>query len=540
MEVDLLKFKKNIISWYPIEKKDTVLQIGADQEINQALLRKTDNVVVIDDIDEFEMKANFDYVTLIGNFENLSSEKDVIELIDFAQSCLSKDGKILIAMKNKFGMKYWTGEKESGNSAIFDTIVSKKENVLGLAKIKSILDSFKLKYKFYYPLPDYNTTNVIFTDEYLPTNDSIDARDLTYCKEDEFLLFSERDAYKQIITEDKKQFPFFANSFFIEVSEKDNFQDIRYVGFGITRKEKHRIQTVIRKKHVEKTADNDNAKEHIENMSRNIAVLNKAKVETLDKYNHEMIISEFLSNVQSFDEVLMNIYVEKGFDEVIQRIKEFKKEILEKLLKEDVQANESTVFEKYNIELPNELKSKLSFTKNGILDLIFQNCLVKGNKIFVYDQEWYEENVPIEFILYRAIFYFTELNKQENIEKIYKELELTDYIKYFEELETSIQASIVDKGMWELHRNSTKSLGGSKNFIECYENKLGAADNHIKELENEIKEYQAGIEELNNLIKEKDAGLVDYANQLRTISNSLSWKITKPIRSISGLLRKNK
>ena len=307
MEVDLLKFKKNIISWYPIEKKDTVLQIGADQEINQALLRKTDNVVVIDDIDEFEMKANFDYVTLIGNFENLSSEKDVIELIDFAQSCLSKDGKILIAMKNKFGMKYWTGEKESGNSAIFDTIVSKKENVLGLAKIKSILDSFKLKYKFYYPLPDYNTTNVIFTDEYLPTNDSIDARDLTYCKEDEFLLFSERDAYKQIITEDKKQFPFFANSFFIEVSEKDNFQDIRYVGFGITRKEKHRIQTVIRKKHVEKTADNDNAKEHIENMSRNIAVLNKAKVETLDKYNHEMIISEFLSNVQSFDEVLMNI-----------------------------------------------------------------------------------------------------------------------------------------------------------------------------------------------------------------------------------------
>lgn len=540
MEVDLLKFKKNIISWYPIEKKDTVLQIGADQEINQALLRKTDNVVVIDDIDEFEMKANFDYVTLIGNFENLSSEKDVIELIDFAQSCLAKDGKILIAMKNKFGMKYWTGEKESGNSAIFDTIVSKKENVLGLAKIKSILDSFKLKYKFYYPLPDYNTTNVIFTDEYLPTNDSIDARDLTYCKEDEFLLFSERDAYKQIITEDKKQFPFFANSFFIEVSEKDNFQDIRYVGFGITRKEKHRIQTVIRKKHVEKTADNDNAKEHIENMSRNIAVLNKAKVETLDKYNHEMIISEFLSNVQSFDEVLMNIYVEKGFDEVIQRIKEFKKEILEKLLKEEIQTGEPTVFEKYNIELPNELKSKLSFTKNGILDLIFQNCLVKGNKIFVYDQEWYEENVPIEFILYRAIFYFTEFNKQENIEKIYKELDLTDYIKYFEELETSIQASIVDKDMWELHRNSTKSLGGSKNFIECYENKLGAADNHIKELENVIKEYQAGIEELNNLIKEKDAGLVDYANQLRAISNSLSWKITKPIRSISGLLRKNK
>ena len=73
MEVDLLKFKKNIISWYPIEAKDTVLQVGEDEEIYKELLKKTSKVVVIEKIDEFEMKANFDYVTLIGNFENLET-----------------------------------------------------------------------------------------------------------------------------------------------------------------------------------------------------------------------------------------------------------------------------------------------------------------------------------------------------------------------------------------------------------------------------------------------------------------------------------
>ena len=67
MEVDLLKFKKNIISWYPIEAKDTVLQVGEDEEIHKELLKKTSKVVVIEKIDEFEMKANFDYVTLIGH-----------------------------------------------------------------------------------------------------------------------------------------------------------------------------------------------------------------------------------------------------------------------------------------------------------------------------------------------------------------------------------------------------------------------------------------------------------------------------------------
>ena len=140
-----------------------------------------------------------------------------------------------------------------------------------------------------------------------------------------------------------------------------------------------------------------------------------------------MIISKFLPDAKSFDEVLMEIYNKKGLDEVIKHIKEFKCEILDKLL-ENKKDNtnfdiKNTVFEKYNVEISNELKEKLHFTKNGILDLIFQNCLVKGNKIFAYDQEWYEENVPVEFILYRAIFYFTELKKRIDINKVYEKLD---------------------------------------------------------------------------------------------------------------------
>lgn len=537
MEVNLLKFKKNIISWYPINAEDTVLQIGKDEEIYQELLKKTSNVSVIEENDSVNQK--FNYVTLIGAFEKVQNEKEIVDLITFAKSCLETDGKILIAMKNKFGMKYWTGEKESDNSEMFGNIVSGTENVLGITKIKSLLEDLKLKYKFYYPLPDYNTTNVIFSDKYLPTNDSIDARDLTYCKDGELLVFSEREAYKQILNEDRNQFPFFANSFFIEVSENESFQDIKYVGYGITRKEEYRIKTVIREDIVQKTADNDNSKEHIENISRNIKVLNDSQINCLDKFENDMIVSKFLNDAKSYDEVLIDIYNEAGFEELIKNIKEFRIEILDKLLKNNKCDNlENTVFEKYNVEISKEQKEKLHFVKNGILDLIFQNCLVKENIKYVYDQEWYEENVPIEFILYRAIFYFTELKKKIDINKVYEELEITEYVECFEKLETILQGNIVDEKMWELHRNSTKSLGGSKNFVESYEAKLDAANEHIKNLESLVNEYKKGIDDLNNLIKEKDVGLEDYANQLRAISNSLSWKITKPIRTISNVLRK--
>ena len=40
MEVDLSQFKKNIISWYPIEKGKSVLEIGNDEEIVKEIKEK--------------------------------------------------------------------------------------------------------------------------------------------------------------------------------------------------------------------------------------------------------------------------------------------------------------------------------------------------------------------------------------------------------------------------------------------------------------------------------------------------------------------
>ena len=215
MKENLLEFKKNIISWYPIEKKDTILQVGKDEEITKILKEKSNNVSLIENIDDdFEIKAKFDYVTLIGSFENLSSEKEIISLLKFAENCLTRDGKILLAMQNKYGMKYWAGDRNSQDSKDYENIIENKENILSYSKIKNILNNLKLKYKFYYPLPDYKLTNVIYTDEFMPTNDSIDSRILTFCEDGEILNFSEREAYKELINQDKNLFPFFSNSFF--------------------------------------------------------------------------------------------------------------------------------------------------------------------------------------------------------------------------------------------------------------------------------------------------------------------------------------
>ncbi len=526
---ELIEFKKNIIAWYPINRENSVLQFGKDEEILNELKTKTDKVDSVEKVSE--IKNSYDYITLIGTFENLSNE-EILNLLKALKQNLTDSGKILIAMKNKFGIKYWAGEKINSKLDAFESIV--KSNNLGYNKIKEILNSLDFKYKFYYPLPDYNFTNVIFTDENLPSKDSIDARDLNYSEENELIMFSEREAYKQIIEQDKNMFPFFANSYFIEVSKNENFEDIKYVSYGITRQRNCRIKTVMKKDSVYKNANNEEAISHIKNIAQNIEILNKCNIPCLDSFENNTIKSRYLKNAISYDELLINEYKKNGLDKTIDKIKEFKINILDKLIENPT--DENTVFEKYGIEI--NKKEKLHFTKNGIIDLIFQNCLVENEEINVYDQEWYEENTPIEFILYRAIFYFTELKKLEDVNKIYEALGIQEFVKSFEELENKIQYSIIDRKMWELHIKSTESFAGSSNIIENYKNQVLEANKHAGELENVVEEYKKQIEELNLRISEKDVQLENYANELRAIANSISWKITKPIRSLSSVLHK--
>ena len=523
----LSQFEKNIISWYPIERNKKVLEIENSEEIVNELKNKTSEIksISLEQICDAN-ENNFDYVVLIGTFEKLNSEEEILNLLDFSKKSLKKDGKILLAMQNKFGMKYWTGESIN-NEKPYLSIVSDKENILGLTKIKNILNNLNLKFKIYYSLPDYKLTNVIFTDDFMPDNESIDARDLSFVDKENVLNFSERDAYKQILKDDKNMFPFFANSFFIEIANNDNFEDVKFVSFGITRKKEYRIKTIIKNDYVYKYA-NDNDLNHIQNILKNINILKQNNIEVLGEFKNNGIESVFLKQAKSLDKVLMEIYFKDGLEKTIKIIEEFRENILNKLLNEKPDGKD--IFEKYEIKLPVKLKEKMHFTKNGILDLIFQNCLIKDNILYAYDQEWYEENVPIEFILYRAIIYFTELRNNENIDKIFELLNLNEYVEYFEILENKIQEKLVDQDMWKLHVETIREIGNTREILDNYKKRLSSANTHIQNLENNVEEYKKGIDDLTKLVQDKDVQLVDYANQLRAISNSLSWKITKPVR----------
>lgn len=70
-------------------------------------------------------------------------------------------------------------------------------------------------------------------------------------------------------------------------------------------------------------------------------------------------------------------------------------------------------------------------------------------------------------------------------------------------------------------------------MIADFTRKIIDRDVEIEKLKVDIDGRKAHVEELLGVINEKE-------NQIVTISNSLSWRITKPLRDVSGKLNRLK
>jgi len=109
--------------------------------------------------------------------------------------------------------------------------------------------------------------------------------------------------------------------------------------------------------------------------------------------------------------------------------------------------------------------------------------------------------------------------------KILDILKLKQYEQYFKQLENKIQEDIVDKDIWNLHLETVRETGNTRNLLVNYKERLKLANEHIENLENNAEEYKKGIQDLTKIVQDKDVELVNYANQLRGISSLCSFKI---------------
>lgn len=298
----LSALRENIVDWIPMKKTDKVLEVGSGcGAITGTLARKAGSVTCVDlskkrslinayrhsecdnvtihvgnfkDI-EPELPKDYDYICLIGVFEYgqgyIGGQTPYQDFLNILLPHLAKGGRLIIAIENKYGLKYFAGCKEDHLGTWFSGIENYVDGggvrTFSRRGLERIFRSCGVQeYHFYYPYPDYKFMTALYSDAYLPGKGEL-TNNLRNFDRDRMLLFDEKNAFDGIAEDGL--FPVFSNSYIAVIGA--DF-DVKYVKCSNDRAPEYAIKTEIGRNasgeiSVRKYPMCSAAKEHIRGMA---------------------------------------------------------------------------------------------------------------------------------------------------------------------------------------------------------------------------------------------------------------------------------
>lgn len=244
--------RENLLNWIDFNSRQTLLEVGAGcGAITGLFCQKLRSVVAVEyserrldilknrhkeynnlelvtgNIQDYKAREKFDFVTSIGVLEYsgryIANKNPYNEFIRTAKQFLKPTGKLIIAIENRFGLKYWSGAPEDHTGRYFDGLENYPEDrgIKTFSKkelTKLLRDEGLRKIEFYYPTPDYKFPVQIFSDENLPTENLPVKTSLlpSYHPLGREYIFDEKKVMQGIYEND--MFDFFANSFLVIAS----------------------------------------------------------------------------------------------------------------------------------------------------------------------------------------------------------------------------------------------------------------------------------------------------------------------------------
>lgn len=271
----LSSLRENIVDWIPMERQDKVLEVGSGcGAITGALARKAGSVTCVDLskkrslINAYRHKDCENVTIHVGNFKDIEPELPtdytmicLIGVFEYGQSYIGGDtpyedflkilmrhlkpgGRIIIAIENKYGLKYFAGCKEDHLGTWFGGIENYAAGggvrTFGRRGLEKIFAACGVEeYHFYYPYPDYKFMTTLYSDGYLPKKGEL-SNNLRNFDRDRMLLFHEKDAFDGILEEEL--FPVFSNSYVVVLGKDFSVQ---YVKYSNDRAPQYQIKTQI-------------------------------------------------------------------------------------------------------------------------------------------------------------------------------------------------------------------------------------------------------------------------------------------------------
>lgn len=455
----LSEFRHNIVEWLPIGPNDKVLEVGSGcgaitgalaakagevtcielsmkrTMINANRNKECDNVCIhVGNFKDVEktLDCDYDYVMLIGVFEYgygyMGTQTPYEDFAKILTKHLKPEGRLVIAIENKFGMKYYAGCREDHSGRFFDGLedYSHEDGTARTFSKNGIIQILKSagidEYQFFYPYPDYKFPTVLYSDDRLPKIGEL-YQNIRNFDRDRLLLFDEQRAFDAVIRDG--MFPHYSNSFMVVTGKP--FAE-KYVKYSNDRDEAFAIRTTILDKDntitVEKRALRKESVAHVAAIAENYELFAK---------KHRDCEFEINKCFSTTSEALQEGYVRLEYVEGVTL-----EEVLDDCVKNEEQEKFTEYFHKFCrfVKISNKKKP-------ANFDLIFQNIIVDENKWVAIDYEFsFDREIPASLVIARAIHCYLADRKFRNKAE-------TWMISFCEENYQEVLEHIERSGMYE-------------------------------------------------------------------------------------------
>ena len=379
-------------------------------------------------------------------------------MLKIIASHLKPEGKIIIGIENKLGMKYWAGCTEDHTGLYFEGLEgyprSQGVRTFTRRELEEIFQKAGLgNGEFYYPYPDYKFPMAIFSDRWLPAEGDLKEINYNYDRE-RVRLFNETNVYNTILREGL--FPVYTNSYLAILRKKDVEEDTEciYVKYSNERSENFSIRTEIHedpegKRKVYKVADCPEGETHLRNIWESCKKLERVYRNTPIRLNQCLpaengIELEYVTG-RTLENFLDEMLKEKREDQLKGTFKKYL-DTLQKAAALPFSMTKDFIKVFGNAKIPeNELCPE--YTN---LDPVCGNILWSDKEWVMLDYEWsFSFPVPVRYQIYRVIKYYlytsTARGKIHNI-GLFQEYGIDqEKMEIYEEMEKNFQKYILGK-----------------------------------------------------------------------------------------------
>ncbi len=393
---------KGIICWYEFNKDSKVMLVADKntQALTDVLIEKGCVVDVVKNITtDINSCKEYDYVVIIDMLERMVNP---VEALIILKKCVKNHGRMLIAVDNRLGMRYFCGDRDPYTGRNFDGV----ENYLRIspldwktihgrcyskAELNGMLREAGLdNVKYYSVFPDIQETQLVYAQGYQP-EENLNSRYFPSYNCPDTVFLQEEFMYEDLIKND--MFHQMANSYLIEYSPENSFDNVLHATISIDRGKDNAMMTIIKgdesPEFVQKKPVYKEGKIKIDKLKNNYDDLKQHNINIVEAHIEDgAFIMPYVHANTALDYIRSIAYEDKErFIELVDRFRDY---ILKSSdhVREDAQDGMGVLL------------------KRGYMDFVPLNCfyLEESDEFLVFDQELYVENCYANAIIFRLVY----------------------------------------------------------------------------------------------------------------------------------------